>query len=424
MSEIHWIRWIDGDAEHTARWHSETGMPAPRRVVVADDRMNASTAHRLACEGTALLWRGDYHQARQLLQAMGRRVDRKTPTAAPSAVPSPTAAPSAVPSPTAAPSAIPSPTAAFHLQRRASGHRARVLGRLLVPLDADHTLALRRAPDVRAACAEAYGPPLPTPSVVSLRELLGVLGAYQWRAKGVDVPALGARIHPHYGVFSPVRGEYVDLVAQAPLPGPAAHGGPAYDLGTGTGVLAAVLARRGIRHVVATDNNPRAVACARANVSRLGLTGQVEIATGGDLFPPGRAALVVCNPPWLPAKPNSALEQGVYDPKGAMLHAFLTGLAEHLLPGGEGWLIMSDLAEHLGLRAPGELGGAITAAGLHVAARIDTRPHHPRAADPADPLHAARAAEVTSLWRLTAGPPEGSPAAPPPGPARSPAPGS
>ncbi|MFF1692443.1 methyltransferase [Streptomyces sp. NPDC058257] len=385
MSETRWIHWIDGDAEHTARWHSETGMPAPRQVVPADDRVNASTAHRLTCEGTALLWQGDYHQARQLLGALGRRIDRKAPP---------------VPSETS------SANAAFHLQRRASGHRARVLGRLLVPLGADHALALRRAPDVRAACEEAYGPPRPTPSVVSLRELLGVLGAHQWRTKGLDVSAIGARIHPHYGVFSPTRGEYVDLVARAPLPHPASHGGPAFDLGTGTGVLAAVLAHRGVSRVVATDNNPRAVACALANMSRLGLTRQVEIAGGGALFPPGRAALVVCNPPWLPAKPNSALEQGVYDPKGTMLHAFLTGLADHLLPGGEGWLIMSDLAEHLGLRAPGELRAAITAAGLRVADRIGTRPDHLRASDPTDPLHAARAAEVTSLWRLTPERPE------------------
>lgn len=29
------------------------------------------------------------------------------------------------------------------------------------------------------------------------------------------------------------------------------------------------------------------------------------------------------------------------------------------------------------------------------------RPKHPRAFDATDPLHAARAAEVTSLWRLS-----------------------
>jgi hypothetical protein len=33
--------------------------------------------------------------------------------------------------------------------------------------------------------------------------------------------------------------------------------------------------------------------------------------------------------------------------------------------------------------------------------RIDTRPRHPRSEDAGDPLHAARSAEVTSLWRLT-----------------------
>ena len=35
-----------------------------------------------------------------------------------------------------------------------------------------------------------------------------------------------------------------------------------------------------------------------------------------------------------------------------------------------------------------------------VLSRADVRPTHPRANDPGDPLHAARAAEVTSLWRL------------------------
>jgi hypothetical protein len=35
--------------------------------------------------------------------------------------------------------------------------------------------------------------------------------------------------------------------------------------------------------------------------------------------------------------------------------------------------------------------------------RTDVRPRHPRAADKTDPLHGARAAEVTSLWRLAAG---------------------
>ena len=123
-----------------------------------------------------------------------------------------------------------------------------------------------------------------------------------------------------------------------------------------------------------------------------------------DLFPPGQAPLVVCNPPWLPAKPVSTIEQAVYDPDSRMLRGFLAGLKARLAPGGEGWLVISDLAEHLGLRTRDELLGWIQAGGLRVIDRLDIRPRHPKASDAADPLHAARAAEVTSLWRLGAAP--------------------
>ena len=44
--------------------------------------------------------------------------------------------------------------------------------------------------------------------------------------------------------------------------------------------------------------------------------------------------------------------------------------------------------------------GWIAAAGLRVLGRLDTRPRHGKAQDAGDPLPAARAAEVTSLWRL------------------------
>lgn len=382
MSEQPQLHWSEDDTPHIAAWRSENGQLPPRRVVVADDTMTADTAWRLACEGTALLWRGDYHNARQLLQAMARRADRRPKKAAGKAADK------------ARPLAE-----SFHLHRMAQAQRARTLGMLLIPVEVDGHIALRRAPEVREALAEAFGDEhavlLKAPFVFALRELLGLIGAHEWRRKGVMVPALGDRIHPWYGVFSPIRGEYLDLIARAPLPSKAL----AFDIGAGTGVIAALLARRGVQRVVATDLSPRALGCARDNLARLGLDDRVEVVEA-DLFPPGLAPLVVCNPPWVPAKPTAAVEQAVYDPDSRMLRGFLGGLAAHLEEGGEGWLILSDLAEHLGLRSRDELLGWIEVAGLKVLGRDDIRPRHGKAADETDPLHKARSAEVTSLWRL------------------------
>ncbi|MEU4575876.1 MULTISPECIES: hypothetical protein [Nonomuraea] len=86
-----------------------------------------------------------------------------------------------------------------------------------------------------------------------------------------------------------------------------------------------------------------------------------------------------------------------------MLTGFLDGLGDHLEPGGEGRLVLSDLAERLGLREPGDLGAAVSAAGLRIKDRLDTRPVHPRASDPTDPLMAARSQETIILWRHTHG---------------------
>lgn len=376
------LSWLEGGTKRSASWRSESGWPAPKKVVVADDAMNADTAYRLALEGTALLWRGDFQNARQLLSALVRRIEHKSDRARRAK---------------AGKGGAPTPSELFHRHRLQQLQRARTLAMLLIPFEAGHTIPLRRAPDVREACLEAYGP-VDSPYVASLRELLGVIGAHEWRRKGVRIPALDANIHPWYGVFSPVRGEYVELVAQAPLPKGAKL---AFDIGTGTGVLSAVLARRGMKQVLATDMDARALGCARENIARLGLAAQVEVIQA-DLFPEGRAPLVVCNPPWLPGKPSSAIEYAIYDPDSRMLKGFLGGLAQHLEPGGEGWLVLSDLAEHLGLRTREQLLGWIADAGLDVVARHDVRPTHGKASDPDDPLHAARSREVTSLWRLRA----------------------
>jgi SAM-dependent methyltransferase len=294
----------------------------------------------------------------------------------------------------------------FHVHRQAQAQRARVLGMVLLSFEGDYALTLRRSPDARQACAQAWGVAAEGEgaSVASMRELLGLISAFEWRKNGVEVAALGEpphnRVYPYYGVFSPLRGEYVGLVATAPLPkNPAAL--TAFDIGTGTGVLAAVLVRRGIGHVVATDMDDRALACAAANFAQLEVSASVDLQKA-NLFPEGLADIIVCNPPWLPARASSPIEHAVYDEGSAMLLGFLNGLAAHLTPKGEGWLILSNLAEQLGLRTRAELLAAIAAAGLRVKAHMDVKPVHAKAVDATDPLHAARSAEITSLWRLAA----------------------
>ncbi len=368
--------YLAGGEEERARWWSE-GAAAPDHLAAADDRTTAESALRRAAAGEGLVYRGDWHNARQLLAAMGRHL--RTP-----------------------PARGRDAAALYRAERERRRLEHEILSRLAVPFGPGWVSPLRRAPPLDAPLGAAFGDPPDGPALLPLREVLGAIGAYEWLRRGVPVPALGGAVHPRYAVFAPVRGEYVELVARALTERGPFAGASAFDLGTGTGVLAILLARAGAR-VTATDLDPRAVACAKDNARRFGVEAAVEVVLA-DLFPPGRARLVVANPPWLPGAPHGALDRAVYDPGGAVLARLLEGLPEHLAPGGEAWLVLSDLAERLGLRAEGELARRFSGAGLKVAFTLETRPSHPRARGrapaPEDALARARAEERTRLYGL------------------------
>jgi SAM-dependent methyltransferase len=355
----------------TAAWLSASES-VPKRVGRADDRTTADDALRRIRAGESLLYEGDFRNARQLLAALGRRLAPRG-------------------------SKVAAPAEAFRRERHRRREAHLLLNRLLVPVAPGWKVPLPRAPDLSDALSEALGPPPEGDGVLPLREVLGAVGAHEWRRNGVAVAALGARVHPHHGVFAPIRGEYADLVGAA-LASRDLAGKLAFDVGTGTGILAFLAARRGVR-VVATDSEPRAVACARENVDRLELGALVEVREA-DLFPEGRADLVLCNPPWVPADAHTPLERAVYDPGGRFLSRFMAELPAHLAPGGEAMLVISDLAVRLGLRPAGYLEAAFSEAGLERVAMHSAHPSHPRAKDREDPLHAARAGEVTTLHLL------------------------
>ncbi len=394
-SEHPMLTWDEGDITYSCRWRSEKGSPPPKKLIIADDSITADEAYQLACEGTGIIWRGDFQNAKQLLQAMARRADKPSKKSIRNK--SKTKKPVEGLIPLAKPM-----SEIFHLHRQAQSQKSRTLGMLLIQFEADHSIPLRRAPQVTEACLAVFGI-VNQPYVTSLKDLLGFIGSLEWRKKGMAISELSelgdGHIHPHYGVFAPVRSEYLGLIAKAPLPASLGKQSLAFDIGTGTGVIAAILASRGIKKIIATDQDERAIECATENIEGLGIQKSVKLVQT-NLFPEGLAPLIVCNPPWVPARPSSPIEYAVYDPDSQMLKGFLSGLKDHLSPDGEAWLILSDLAEHLGLRSKADLLGWIESSGLKVLGRQDVRPTHARALDKEDPLYRARAAEVTSLWRL------------------------
>ncbi len=364
-------------------WRTESDEPRPERVSEVDDRLRADDALRRVKRGEYLLYTGDFHNARQLLQAMGRRLE--TPSRAKSAL------------------------AAFREERQARLREHQTLSRVLVALDPAYRLSLSRAPDVSAACRDVWGDSGGAVSHVALKTLLGMMGAAQWRLKGLKVPGLKGTLTPHYGVFAPTRTEYVDLLGQ--LPAKRVEGARVFDVGTGTGVLAFVLLQRGAASAVGTDIDERAVASATENAKALGLARRFT-AQQRDLFPEGQADLVVCNPPWIPEAPKNRVDRAVYDEDASMLRRFLAGLAEHLAPGGEGLLLHSNLAMLLGLRAETWLDDELARAGLTVAWQRSTVAYHPKAKTRLDALHSSRAKEQTTLYGLVPSAAERPPAAP------------
>ncbi|MCF7522196.1 class I SAM-dependent methyltransferase [Neisseria sp. ZJ106] len=350
-------------------WRNESTQKPPKQVIFLREA-GADKVLKAAYEHTAVIWQGDFHQAKQVLAAIKKRLRRPAKTGG-------------------------DIQTAFHTHRMQQAQQSRILNMLAVEIDCGFQLSLPRAPDVKAALADVYETENTRPFLLPLNQLLGFIGAHEWHKKGIDLPQLNGKIHVPFGVFSPLRGEYLDLIAQAPINGFQT----AFDIGTGSGVIAALLAKRGISHITATDTNPRAIRCARANFQRLGCAQQVTL-TETDLFPAGKADLIVCNPPWLPAKPTSTIETALYDPDHAMLKAFLNGVSKHLNDNGEAWLVISDLAEHLHLRNNSFLTDCFQTASLEIIDTLHTRPAHKKAADPADPLAFARSQETTFLYRL------------------------
>ena len=131
------LQWQEQDKASTALWRTGSSLPKPRRIEIADDTMPADTAFRHISEGASLLWRGDFQNARQLLLALGRRLDKKSRRKPSAAVGFPHA---------------------FHLFRQSQAQRARMLASLLIELDEHWHCSLRRIRAKARRCTSAAVP--------------------------------------------------------------------------------------------------------------------------------------------------------------------------------------------------------------------------------------------------------------------------
>ena len=187
---------------------------------------------------------------------------------------------------------------------------------------------------------------LPFPEVRSLSH------AWHQYEAGVHFAVLGHRLHPFYGTYLPKRADHLELFATW-LSGWKGPRRTAIDVGTGSGVLALLLAKAGVPHVFATDLSPNACESVRRELVRRRRPLPIEVVEA-DLFAetPSSADLIVFNPPWTRGPVQNLLDRALhYDDDGLFLR-FFDQAAARLTPEGRVVLVFSNVTQLVQPDAP------------------------------------------------------------------------
>lgn len=159
-----------------------------------------------------------------------------------------------------------------------------------------------------------------------------------------EVNFLGIRLVILPDVFSPVYGEGASLLANFIN---SKREEAVLDMGTGSGALAILAARKGSK-VVAVDISPVAVTCATLNAKRLGLEAKIDVRRG-NLFAPIKAgekfSLILFNPPFMEGNPKSYLQSAMYDRNYQTLNKFFQQVEQYLTDTGRILLAFSDAGD-------------------------------------------------------------------------------
>jgi len=348
----------------------------PLQALTANDTTRSTAALHHIRTGEALVYTGgDYHNARQLLQAVKRKIagtsssprrkkrakEKKKITGA-----------------------VETNTAPFVVgnqwmkQRQLQRDQSELVHKIFIQVSLEdgrpsQIMGLKRTPTnvkdifsyafqndkvMNVKGGEISSSSQPKYFLASLADFLAMVGGYEWHRKGVYIDALQDYIFPHFGVFPPTRQDYIQLMdninvdrttRQNPI--------RMMEIGIGSGVLSIILLqRKKVDRVIGTDINPYAIACAKANMQQFGFQEDLILA---DLFPPKAATtneeknrkvdVVLFNPPWIPGNAATWLDQAVYDPDQNLLRRFLLQVQHHVTEDGHVYLLLSNLGMLLGL---------------------------------------------------------------------------
>jgi len=166
----------------------------------------------------------------------------------------------------------------------------------------------------------------------------------------------GIRLELHPDVYEPAEDTF--LLAEALEVNP---GERALDVGTGTGLIALLMARKA-KYVLGVDINPKAIELARKNALLNGIR-NVEFKLS-DLFEnvSGRFDVIAFNAPYLPGEPEEPIDFALVGGEEGreIIDRFIREVSDYLTENGRIYLVQSsitgigetlNLFRELGLRA-------------------------------------------------------------------------
>ena len=149
----------------------------------------------------------------------------------------------------------------------------------------------------------------------------------------------GIRLRLHPQVYEPAEDTF--LLAESLEVEP---GEKALDVGTGTGIIALLMARKA-KHVLGVDVNPIAVELAKQNAELNGIT-NVEFKLS-DLFGnvSGRFDVITFNAPYLPGEPEKPIDLALVGGETGreVIDRFIREVPDYLTENGRVYLVQSSI---------------------------------------------------------------------------------